>query len=176
MRPSILVIALAASVSAIHIRLHAAADCTGAYLECDNVDPIVCCTDSSDWWLAARFFAIPRGWTLRTEVFTGRDCGKLLESWTATNNRDKCMGGMATQGSAVQAGLYHFASVKGAVDEQSPAETGCTPQKPNVLALEDGQRYNISGMNDSQLQPLLKLAVGGAAIDGIPAIYGSFVI
>lgn len=92
MQLSTLIVALAASTSAIDIRLHSNSDCRGSWVSCSNINPGVCCT-GDDWYGAAGFHAIPSGWTLRTESFTSANCGRLFESWTSGDNRDKCMTG-----------------------------------------------------------------------------------
>lgn len=42
---------------------------------------------------AVQFAAIPSGWSLTTQPFTGDCCGSLFELWTSGDNRDKCMPG-----------------------------------------------------------------------------------
>jgi hypothetical protein len=56
------------------------------------------------------------------------------------------------------------------------SETICTPQKPNVLALADGQQYDISQLEDTLLKPLVDLALNGTTVEGIPEAYKSLAI
>ena len=56
------------------------------------------------------------------------------------------------------------------------AEPGCNHQKPDVLALEDGQKYNISQLDDGALEPLLEFAFNGTTTEGIPETYRSLAI
>jgi hypothetical protein len=48
--------------------------------------------------------------------------------------------------------------------------------KPDLLVLEDGQRYNISGLDDTLLNPLVEYAFNGSTADAIPEVYKNIAI
>lgn len=61
------------------------------------------------------------------------------------------------------------------VEETCDAGQTCnSSQKPNVLGLEDGQKYDIADMQDSLLHPLIEFAFNGTAAADIPQVYKKF--
>jgi hypothetical protein len=78
---------------------------------------------------------------------------------------------------------YNFRNkkmVRGATPEdacEAEAEHTCMETvKPDMLSLEDGQKYNIADMDMDLLKPLTALAFNGTLTAGIPAVYQKFEI
>lgn len=57
------------------------------------------------------------------------------------------------------------------LETSCPSDTGCNPQKPDLLSLEDGQKYDIAGLDDRDLESLLEYAYNGTSAEGIPEMY-----
>jgi hypothetical protein len=75
-------------------------------------------------------------------------------------------------------GPYHQDTLENQLEERNnqledtcPSDTGCNPQKPDLLSLEDGQKYDIAGLDDKDLKPLLEYARNGTSAEGIPELY-----
>ena len=74
----------------------------------------------------------------------------------------------------IYSGRYHFASKKRTTDACPAEQSGCISQRPDLLALEDGKRYDISQMEDNEREALIELAFNGTTTEGIPALYEKF--
>lgn len=60
----------------------------------------------------------------------------------------------------------------GSFDEDSCAtESRCNPQTADVLALVDGQKYDISQLDDTLLEPLVEFALNGSTTEDVPEVY-----
>jgi len=79
--------------------------------------------------------------------------------------------GSSAGGGIFTGGGYSFRAARAARDETCAAGMECTPVKPDVLALYDGQKYDISELQDDMLKPLAEFAFNGTAAKDIPEVY-----
>jgi hypothetical protein len=66
---------------------------------------------------------------------------------------------------------YEFRNRKIRREDTCDAESTCNPVKPDTLVLGDGQKYDISELDDALLNPPIEYAFNGSSADAIPAIY-----
>jgi hypothetical protein len=66
---------------------------------------------------------------------------------------------------------YQFGSKKMRRWDTCDAESTCNPVKPDAFALGDGQKYDISQLDDVLLSPLIEFAFNGTTADVIPEVY-----
>ncbi|KAJ4986537.1 hypothetical protein SVAN01_07973 [Stagonosporopsis vannaccii] len=171
MRYSSISLVLAATVSAIDIRLFDHKDCGGSWIGCTNINPNVCCHTGRERHLSVSWEPVPRDWSIMTQVYWVNGCDGDSKDVRRYGLTRYCM----TEQITVTGGRYYFYTPNSpgpfARDLSTGEEQACISQKPDVLALGDGQRYNISQLEDSMLEPLVELAFNGSGVESIPAIY-----
>lgn len=52
----------------------------------------------------------------------------------------------------------------------------CKSVKPDVVSLADGQKYDISGLDDELVKELVDFAFNGTTTEDIPAAYAGLAI
>ncbi|KAK1656511.1 hypothetical protein BDP55DRAFT_109264 [Colletotrichum godetiae] len=158
MHVSSLLVALAATASAIDIRAHTGDNCAGGSVACTGINPNVCCSFSSSassGRSSIAVVAIPSNWRIRCEAYTGGGCsffGGQRDSGGATS---VCLP-YTTRGDRT-GGKYWFLNRKRAIDESCLADQPdggeCEASvKPDTLGLADGTDYDITGLTDEKVQ------------------------
>ncbi|KAG5659158.1 hypothetical protein HG530_011812 [Fusarium avenaceum] len=176
---SALLLALAATASAVDVRAYGDTGCNGGWVGCGGINPGVCCVFSnsaSSGKLSVSVNAIPSSWRIRGEANTGGGCTYLANQQDSNGNTDICMT-YSSRGDRT-GGSYTFVGRKRADDKSCPAEQPdggkCEASvEPNVLGLADGTVYNISGLTEEKVQELEKIANTGAGADAVPAEFES---
>ncbi|KAL0936273.1 uncharacterized protein CTRU02_208488 [Colletotrichum truncatum] len=171
--PSLL-LALAATASAIDIRAYTGDNCAGGYVACVNINPNVCCSFSSvesSVRSSIAMVAIPSSWNIRAESYTGGGCKTSGGLGDSDGSATVCLP-QKTWGDRT-GGKYWFPSRKRA-DLSCPADQPDAGKceavvKPDTLGLADGTEYNIAGLSDEEIQKLDKIASSGAGADAVPA-------
>ncbi|EJT72391.1 hypothetical protein GGTG_09257 [Gaeumannomyces tritici R3-111a-1] len=175
---SSVLVALAATASAIDIRAYQADGCNGSTRSCANINPNVCCTFPQDAGMASvGFAAIPTNWRIRCEAYTEGGCSSFGGQGDSNGAGFVCLP-FTTRGNRT-GGKYWFLNRKRAIEDTCPAEQAdggkCTSSvKYNTVGLADGTEYNITGLSEEKVQELEKLADSGASADAIPVEFHSF--
>ncbi|KAF2742257.1 hypothetical protein M011DRAFT_391774, partial [Sporormia fimetaria CBS 119925] len=139
---------LAAAVSAIDISGHSESHCGGRRVTWTNVGPDTCYGwPSGAIAYAFSFGAIPTNWRIQTRIYKEGGCRR--EAWVAySNGRDYvCMGSGVNDQLYTGAG-YGFNARKRSEGTASESED-CV--KPDLLLMEDGQTYTLSGLDDATM-------------------------
>jgi hypothetical protein len=145
------ILALTAAVSAIDIRGHSESHCGGSTISWTNASPDTCYAGGGICY-AFSFVAIPTNWKIQTRIYKNGRCNK--EDWTANSNgRDNvCMG--APQNSELYTGAgYGFNGKKRSEGIASDSEE-CA--KPDLLTMQDGHTYTLSGLDDATMKTMVK--------------------
>ncbi|KLU84422.1 hypothetical protein MAPG_03465 [Magnaporthiopsis poae ATCC 64411] len=172
---SSILVALAATVSAIDIRAYGADNCNGGYRQCANINPDVCCvfSDSDRSGLTSiSAAAIPTNWRIHVSGATGGGC-KFFGGDADSNGADFVCLPYHSRGDRT-GGKYWFVNRKRALDHACPAEQPdakkCTSTvKYNSVGLADGAEYDITGLSEDKVKELEKVAFSGASADAVPA-------
>ncbi|KAF6828984.1 hypothetical protein CPLU01_08214 [Colletotrichum plurivorum] len=180
MRFSTIIVALAATVSAIDIRAHIGDSCVGSYRACRNINPRVCCSFSSSansGRSSVSVVFIPTNWRIRTAASSGGGCRFFAGQRDSGGSRTVCLP-YTTRGDRT-GGRYWFLNRKRAEDESCPADQpdggNCEAVvEADTLGLADGTEYNISGLTSEKLQELEEIADTGAGADAVPAEFQVF--
>ncbi|KAF2205375.1 hypothetical protein GQ43DRAFT_468240 [Delitschia confertaspora ATCC 74209] len=152
-----ILLGLAASVSAIDIRLRAGSGCTGAYQVCTGINPDTCCGLSSARFASVGYVAIPTNWRIQGRAYSNGGCTTLVGLQTIQGTTNACINepsGFAT----LSGGGYNFVSKRRAAVpiEQCAAEKSClSVAKPDTLVLEDETKYSIVDMAEPLLETLV---------------------
>jgi hypothetical protein len=143
------ILALTATVSAIDIRGHFESHCSGNSFTWTNANPDTC---YNGVFYAFSFLAIPRDWRIQTRVYKDGGCNR--EDWTARSHGNDyvCMGADTNSQTYSGAG-YGFNGRKRSGGIASDGED-CV--KPDLLTIEDGHTYAISGIDDATLKTMVK--------------------
>jgi hypothetical protein len=159
--PQVIILGLAATVSAIDAYFHLGDNCDGPSFVCNGINPNACCVGASSNTVAWR--GIPTNWAIRTEAYVGGNCRTLREGRDARNTNYICIQPNSFTGPFTGA-QYHFLSRKRASealgcpesDTEETAGKPCTSsQKASLLELEDGTRYNILDLEEGVLDELV---------------------
>lgn len=139
-------VGLVATASAVDVYLHVGGDCSGNAIVCVGINPNNCCGGSgADIFPSVGFRGIPFDWTLQTRGHNGGNCNGLREVQRAAGTNFMCL-----RNGWFSGGGYGFTNKKreNAVDDACAAAESCTgSQKPDLLLLEDGGKYNIADMD-----------------------------
>ncbi|EYB29736.1 hypothetical protein FG05_30214 [Fusarium graminearum] len=169
-----LLLAFAATASAVDLRAWTGSSCDGAFLACVGLNPNVCCVFSNSAGsgrLSVSVNAIPNAWRIRTQANTGGGCTYMANEQESNGRTDLCMA-YNSRGDRTGA-KYWFLGRKRAAAKSCPAEQAdgkCeATAEPNALGLVDGTMYNIAGLSEEKVQELEKIAVTGAGADAVPA-------
>jgi hypothetical protein len=186
----------AASSSAIDVTLFYGPYCAGDRLICTAIDPSQCCVSGGNDFFSAGFFWIPHEWQLTTEAYRN-GCADLSASHSVSDQSADCLTyrgkfwfhakrypvialtqtHLDNAQLPLSSGLYRFRSRKvRSLDNRGAVGSECNPQKPNILVLADGQRYDISQLDDNLLKSLVEFTSDGTAIEGIPEAFKSLAI
>ena len=146
------VLALTAAVSAIDIRGHSESHCGGNIVTWTNAQPDRCYGYTNGISYAFSFVAIPTNWAIQTRVYEGGQCSR--EAWTARSlGRDNiCMGAEVNNRLYTGAG-YGF---NGKKRSEGVASDGKDCVKPDLLTMVDGQTYALQGIDDAELDTMVK--------------------
>jgi hypothetical protein len=150
------ILALTAAVSAIDIRGHSESHCGGNIITWTNANPDTCyglgATGSS---FAMSFRAIPTDWRIQTRIYDGGRCNR--ESWTdRSNGRDYVCMGSAVNNQAYTGAGYGF---NGRKRSEGVASDSKDCVLPDLLTMEDGQNYTLSGTDDATMKAMVKHVV-----------------
>lgn len=153
-----IVLALIAAVSAIDIHGHLESHCgDGAQVIWRDVEPDRC-TANGGVYNALSFNYIPKEWQLATRTYTDANCSpyRLYFEFNSDGREWLCHGDKSNKGS-YRSAAYNFIGKKRAVVDGVEARE-C--QKPDLLALEDGQMYSIAGVEDDLVQEMVGRSSG----------------
>ncbi|KAF2678434.1 hypothetical protein K458DRAFT_463605 [Lentithecium fluviatile CBS 122367] len=172
-----LILGLTAAASAIDVRIHFKADCTGASYECLGLQPNICCYAESGVYPTIGFYGVPPSWNIETRGYSrsgDNRCGNQRALENLSGGNFKCL----RQGSFTGAG-YGFRGKKrdvGGCDAEGEAEgqTCTSSRKADVLVLEDGVKYSLQGMEDKMIGELVGLAVNGTTGGDVPEVFQEF--
>jgi hypothetical protein len=146
------VLALTAAVSAIDIRGHSESHCGGNIVTWSNAKPDTCYGYTGGISFAFSFVTIPTNWAIQTRVYEGGQCSR--ESWTArSNGRDNVCMGAPVNNVLYSGGGYGFNGKKRSEGVDSDAKD-CV--KPDLLTMVDGQTYALQGIDDAELETMVK--------------------
>ncbi|KAF2788439.1 hypothetical protein K505DRAFT_255545 [Melanomma pulvis-pyrius CBS 109.77] len=168
-----IILALAAAASAIDIRFHNGGDCNGGWIGCASIGPDNCCTSEAVHHPSVGFYAIPKNWKIGTRGFTNGGCSTLRASGDVFGVDTSCL---RAGGNIFTGATYYFRNRKVAEATCETGQTCKSPQKPDLLGLEDGQKYQIADMEDHLLDVLIDFAFNGTTAADIPAVYEKFEI
>ncbi|KAF1846860.1 uncharacterized protein K460DRAFT_392349 [Cucurbitaria berberidis CBS 394.84] len=170
-----IVLGLAAAASAIDVRIHAGSNCDRGAYECLNLTPNRCCYVESGLYGSIGFYGVPTNWNIecRGHSRSGDNrCGVQKVTENLSGGTFKCLRGGGFTGAG-----YGFRGKKRS-SEVCDAETSgqtCTEfQKADVIVLEDGKKYLLSGMEESLLDELVQLAMNGTVAADIPEGFKKF--
>jgi hypothetical protein len=149
-----IVLALAAAVSAIDIQGHAESHCRDARVIWRNVQANSC-QSNGGVFAAFSFNSIPTNWKIVTRSYTSTTCaGNKLVNQFDSNGRDwVCHGADANYQIQYSGAGYSFINNKKRSDVDNVAGQEC--QKPDLLTLNDGQTYTITGVQDEIVQEMV---------------------
>ncbi|KAL8388881.1 hypothetical protein RB599_010177 [Gaeumannomyces hyphopodioides] len=171
---SSVLVALAATASAIDIRAYRLDNCNGSTRSCTGINPNVCCTfgGASTGMASIGVAAIPRNWRIRCEAYTGGGC-QFYGGQRDSNGADFVCLPYINRGDR-SGGKYWFLNRKRALEDTCPAEQPdggkCTSSvKYNTVGLADGTEFNITDLSDEKVEELENLADSGASVDAVPA-------
>ena len=176
---SSVLVALAATVSAIDIRGFGPDGCNGGYRQCGGINPNVCCVFSSSrtsGLASIGIAAIPTNWRIRTEAYTEGGCNAFGGQRDSNGAGFVCLP-YTTRGDRT-GGKYWFLNRKRTPDQTCPAEQPgaekCTSSvKYDTVGLADGTEFNITGLSEEKVAELEKLAFSGASADAVPAEFNA---
>ncbi|KAM0344787.1 hypothetical protein ACHAPU_007162 [Fusarium lateritium] len=146
----ILILGLAATVSAVDIRFYSnnqGACYSGPWIGCPNSNPNFCCTATGQFYATVGIVAVPGDWTLTANGYRGDGC----ESWQQAaigRGRDFCLG---ATGYSMSGAFYWFGDGrKRAVSEKCEGT-----EEVSQLGLEDGSMYDISDLSDDDVEEMM---------------------
>ncbi|PVH91971.1 hypothetical protein DM02DRAFT_702041 [Periconia macrospinosa] len=141
---------LAATVSAIDIKLHSSNNCGGGlYAYCTNWGPDSCCGQNIAAYLSVGFYAIPTNWNVETRAHTGGFCAGTRYVLGPQHRSTVCISEPDGIARFTGAG-YGFTSRKAVSTEASA--TDC---RPDGLVLDDGTNYALAALNEDQFSVLV---------------------
>ncbi|KAH8595483.1 hypothetical protein B0O99DRAFT_511918 [Bisporella sp. PMI_857] len=158
-----IILGFATAVSALDVYLHSTTtDCSGpTSLVCTNLNPNVCCGLNSGTVPSIGFRGILYDWYIECRGYEGGRCNVLKTIETAYHTNFVCLKNSPYTGAG-----YGFRGKKrgaAAVAEE------CTP--PDLLILENGEKYSLVGMEASQIDELAALLSNGTTAVDIPEIF-----
>ncbi|KAF1938938.1 hypothetical protein EJ02DRAFT_514195 [Clathrospora elynae] len=176
MRYSSIILGLAATASALDVRLHYKDNCSGASFECLVLPPDVSAFPShiiSPYSPQALVLSLT--YVTRTAVTQYKGSSPLLAS-TASRLTGTSTSGATDEGTTrVQSSSNKKRGTEVCDADAEAPEVKCTAsQKVDVLVLEDGQKYYIADMEGSVLDDLVALAVNGTAAADVPRTFKQF--
>lgn len=119
-----------------------------------NVQPNRCVSGGQLRYTAFSFSSIPTDWAIITRSYKSNTCaGGELANQFHSNGRDWiCHGADRYYGIAYKGASYIFNNVK----RSDPDEIdGQDCQKPDLVTLQDGQIYTITGVEDEIVQEMV---------------------
>jgi hypothetical protein len=149
------ILILATAVSAIDIHGHNEEHCNGEVMTTwSNVQADRCVSGGQLTYTAFSFSSIPTNWAIITRSYKSNTCaGGELANQFHSNGRDwVCHGADRYYGIRYKGAGYSFNNVKrtgadGAVEQEC--------QKPDLLTLKDGRKYNIAGVQDEVVHEMV---------------------
>jgi hypothetical protein len=149
-----ILLSLATAASAIDIRFFTGSKCNGgAELQCGGIGANTCCQIGYKV-SSIGFFAIPTNWNVVTRSYVnGNACRGSDKANEFRNNgaATVCHGTQGLFAGNYRGGGYSFVSKRRAIDASD--EEACV--KPNLLVLEDGQKYKIDGLDDDVTEQMV---------------------
>lgn len=142
--------------SAIDIAFHKELGCAGTtFFYCANKNPDSCCEAGAGGpFLTASIRAIPLDWKVFGQGFQGGGCKEL--SFTAS-----APGGLPTSTVCIfqDKGGYTGAKYQFVKNTNKRGDAGVCRERSVVdtLVLEDGQKFNLTGMETRELNELMRL-------------------
>ena len=144
--------ALVAAVAAVDVRIWPQTGCSGSYhVICTNLNPNICCaaTPNDNWdWHSAAFYGINPNWNINYRAHGGGNCNRLVLSQTVNFGTFWCLG-EGNDVITVSGAGYSFVGKKRTVGDESQTEA-C--QRVDILVLEDGSKYNLTGLDDGAFE------------------------
>lgn len=150
MKYLVTILALAATVMAIDISIIDDAHCDGPPMATwKNVKPDKCL--SYHMGDAFAFDNIPTNWAIITKAYSKRGCAdNTLVNQFHSNERERVCIGWAWPNFGYLGAGYSFNDQVKRSDSSVIGEKRC--QKPDLLHLQDGQTYNITGLEDDVVE------------------------
>ena len=155
-----ILLGLAATVSAIDIRLRELSGCGGNYIACIGINPNTCCGRTNERFRAVGFVAIPTDWRIQVRAHSGGNCAVLDSAQVIQGSTNACLsepGGF----SRLSGGGYGFLNKRDtlqAAPEQCDAQTCTSTVEPSVFVLGDeSAAWDITELSDEQLNKLVCL-------------------
>lgn len=142
-----ILLGLVATAAAVDIRFTNSQTCNGWYAACANINPGVCCSLNTAT-MAIEYAAVPNTWFLRKSGYTEENCNHLISEIVSFGSL--CDFNLA----GYKSGRYVFSGMKLA---RSPSDdtTSEDCQRVDTFVLEDGSKYTISDLSDSQVDYLV---------------------
>ncbi|KAF1827980.1 hypothetical protein BDW02DRAFT_622723 [Decorospora gaudefroyi] len=163
-----ILLGLAASVSAIDIRMRDRGNCNGAFLACRNINPNVCC-GSGRQYASVGIVAIPASWSIEGRTYQGGGCTTLTSSSPSAARTNFCMPFVSTGAS------YRFLNGRRRTIDVGSTEECTSSVKPDSLVLGDEvTTFAIADMEDALIDELMDHAANGLQAADIPEKFKSF--
>ncbi|KAF2196156.1 hypothetical protein GQ43DRAFT_476580 [Delitschia confertaspora ATCC 74209] len=159
-----ILLGLAASVSAIDIRLRAGSGCTGSYQACTGINPDTCCGKSNYRFTSVGYVAIPTDWRIQARAYSNGDCSNLVGLQTIQRTTNACIN-EPNSFATLSGGGYNFLNPNKRRTpipmEQCDAGRACKfVAEPDTLVLEDDTKVD--------------LATNGTTVENIPQEFKAY--